>query len=352
MSDEEDPVVSEMDIYLATDMRSKSFILQFPLVSRKQGCPNIQQISQDKETKQYKIIVEPPDVAMSSSMLTPHPLQTYKISTPQSFAVGLIVDNQLHLTPIPQILQARPSDVTEEEGKDKNKDDDRYVALDFTETSEIKNYQTAATTDISSPITAAMYKDSLTGMRCDFSCELLEQITDKTLSTRPPREQMYYMLLVERTIMFDDILNKLSLVAYSNDLIEIVMKYAYFVQGRWVAKSEELSTKELPVALRMPRNVAICVFANKKFFPKEASKAFAQRFNLTSKDMSNIFTRLGTNKDKQLIFKFKENTDFETKHREKVNEAMKEVKKLMKSIILVKGKEVFEGLGFTDEELA
>ena len=347
MESDDDPVVSEMDIFLATDMRSKAFVVQFPLVSRKEGAPNIQQVLQDKSNKSYRFLVEPPDVSTSSSTLEPRPLQAYRVSTPQSYAIGLLINNQLHLTPIPQILQARPSDLDES-----TKNSDQYEAIDFTETTDVTHYQTASTTDIASQITPEMYKDSLTGMRLDFSHDILEQINSSTLSTRPPREQIYYMLLSERTIHFDEQLNNLQLTPYANDLMEILMKYAYYVQGRWVVKSEELSEKELPIHLRMPRNVAICVFAYKKYFPKDEARKFTQDFNLTPADLGNIFNRLGTKKDKQLIFKFKENSDFETKHHDKVVEAMKEVKKLMKSIILHKGKEVFEGLGFTEEELS
>ena len=86
---------------------------------------------------------------------------------------------------------------------------------------------TSSMTDISSQITAEMYKDALTGMRLDFNHEILEQINQNTLSTRPPREQMYYVLLSERTIHFDEKLNLLQLTPYANDLIEILMKYAY-----------------------------------------------------------------------------------------------------------------------------
>ena len=320
MSDSDDPVVSEMDLFLSSDMSTKSLIIQFPLVSRKEGCPNIEQVSFNSKNKSYKIMVAPPQDIYTGMDLKSHYLQTNKIYSPQPFALGVIRDGQVHLTPITSIYQARPSDLFEEETTTSKDQEPDSKAIDFTEGTDITKFTSKAATDVSSQMSALTYKDNLTGMRCDFSADLIEQISENTLSSRPPREQLYYVLYKNRTIFFDDVVQSLILTAYSEELLDVLFKYAYYVQSRWVIKSEEIRSTELPVNLRAARNFAIVIFSYKKYLTPALIKKFLALFSIQSSDLKTIFDRLATNtKDKvtnenRVVFKYTEKPEFEQRH--------------------------------------
>ena len=53
MSDDDDPVISEYDLYASSELRENAFLLQFPLVSRSEGPINFDAVWYDKDKEKY-----------------------------------------------------------------------------------------------------------------------------------------------------------------------------------------------------------------------------------------------------------------------------------------------------------
>ena len=275
MEDDNDPIIEEYDLFLSSEMAQKCFIAQFPLISRKGYVPNLEQISFDKEKNTYHINLSPAYDLFSGSEHKPLTLYASKISTSQPLALGVIRDNQIHLTPVTTFYQARPMDSEQLKSETISTE-----AVDFVPISNLNKFISANSTSIASDMHSSVYKDILTGMKCEFSSDLLDSIDESNLSSYPPKEQLFYILLKEKSILFDDVLKRLGLSAYSDDLIEIVLNYSYFVCGRWVLKSEQFKESELQIGHRIARNFIIVLFANQIELSQNKNQKFRQLFDL------------------------------------------------------------------------
>jgi len=340
---EDDPVVSEFDLYISSEMGQKSFMMQFPLISRNAPPPSLEQISINKENGFYSLQLSASLDLFSGFEQKPSSLHATRVPLSQPMAMGVIRGNQIHLTPITQFYQARPLD--KEELKTTT---GGMEVMDFVSMTDLNKFISASSSSISSDISGAAFKDLLTGMKCEFSSDLLESIDESNLSSYPPREQLYYKLLTERVILFDDTLKSLNLSAYADDLIEIMLRYAYFINGRWVIKSEHIKETDLPIGYRIARNFIIVLFANKVQLTSSKVQKFKALFEVKPEDLSKIFHRIGVKPRNQkadpgsqpgesvITFSYLENGEFEAKHKDAAKRAQGEIQKMKDSICLIR----------------
>lgn len=323
---DDDPVAYEIDIFNCSEIGRKSFLLQFPLVSRDSQAPAVQFASQ-KEKEQYEFKVLPQQNLFSTSD-TEYTASTQEIQLSQPLAIGILHNNQLHLTPIYKTLQARPVALD-------NKDETPSSSISWAHIQDYEEFISDSVDDISAPMSVQMYQKMLTGSEESQNIEF-ENLDDNQLHSRPPRIQLITILIKERTIRFDEQLRKHGLQAYAEELLSVLLEYAFYIQGRWTIKPEKLPESVFPIELRMARNFFIVLFAEKKTFPKALIDTFYNLFGVKRESMSKILDKLGVLKDNQVIFKFKENDQFESLHKDYVEQGKEEIRNLKEAICIAK----------------
>ena len=328
-SDESDPVVSTINVYNCSTAGSNSFLLQFPLVSRNSGIPLIQLVGHNDEKDNYTFTVDHPEI-LSTNPVT-HNEETADIPISQPLAIGVLRGDELHLTPVYKVLQSRPLPVGKEPSAS-TMDMTWFPIQDFSEFVSSSHEDIQA--NMSSEMLTRMLTDSSTGT--DF--EYIRDIDQSDLGSRPPKEQLLVYLLQEKTIHFDEALDKLNLKAHTEELLEVILENAYFIQGRWTLKPEKIPEKNLPQELRIARNFVIVLFANKKTLSDKLTKVFIKLFNLEKSSLPKILERLGVKmkEGQNICFRFKENPIFEQRHQEYVSRAKKEIQSLKESICVAR----------------
>ncbi|OHS95332.1 hypothetical protein TRFO_38567 [Tritrichomonas foetus] len=328
---DDDPIINEIDIFNCSGIGNQSFLLQFPLVSRNSDVPSVQYGRLDPTTDNYQFIVLPPQDIMTSSDKGIHIESTTKVNMTQPLAMAVLTNNQLHLTPIYQTLQSRPV-------PGQNGIESKDVDISFCILEQLDQFISSSTDDISAPMSSQMFQKKLTDTETDMNVELLENLDDSALQSRPPREQLVLKLIRDKTIHFDDTLSLLDLKAHTEELLSVLVEHAYFIQGRWTIKPEEIPEKTLPRELRIARNFMIVLFANKKPLTNSMFEHFLNLFNVKREHMVKILEGLGIRmKGGQIIsFKFKENPQFENKYKEYADRGRSDINQLKEMICIAK----------------
>ncbi|KAH0786219.1 DNA-directed RNA polymerase III subunit RPC5-like protein [Histomonas meleagridis] len=332
-TDDDDPVVQEIPIFNCSDMGSKSFIMQFPLISRKSTLPGVQIASHDTNKDTYHFIALPESDIFSSSEATKYLIETHKIVINQPYAVGILHENQLHLTPITQIHQARPS-----LQPNNNLDSIPGVPIDWMELENPNGFISSSHDDISSPMSATMFHSRITDTHSSMNPEMFENVPDAVISSRPPNEQLYLRMIKDKTIFFDDVVKQLNLKAYTFELLDSLLQYGYYVQGRWTIKPEKLPESILPRELRTPRAFMIVLFAHSKQLKIQLLPKFLQIFGITNESLKKILDGIGIklNGGNLVAFKFKQRLTFEETYPEIAEKAKAEILKLKEAICMAK----------------
>lgn len=327
---DDDPVVNEIDIFNCSEIGRKSFLLQFPLVSCESQVPAVQ-FAAHNEKDQYEFVVLPQQDLFSTTETT-YNATTQEIKLSQPLAIGVLHNNQLHLTPVYKVLQARPTPSANQDETEKNYD------INWTRIQDLEEFISASVDDISAPMSAQMYQKMLAGSQESVNIENIENLNDSELHSRPPSEQLIYILVKDKTIRFDEQLQKHGLQAYKEELLSVLLEYAFYIQGRWTIKPEKLPESIYPFNLRMARNFIIVLFANKKPLPVSKINAFYNLFNVKKDDMSKILENLGVKLvgGDQIVFKFRENNQFESLHKEYADQGKEEIDSLKEGICIAK----------------
>lgn len=340
LMDDNDPVVKEIKIFNCSGVGNKSFLLQFPLVSRENEVPAVQFAGHDAEMDRYEFLVLPPQDLVSSNDMT-YKISTQKVNISQPIAVGVLRDDELHLTPIYQVLQGRPMTSANQEEVENKYD------LNWEPIQDLDEFISQSRDDISAPMSSQVYQKLLTGSQETINIEMIENLDDNELHSRPPSEQLIYILLKEKTISFDQQLQKHGLQAHKEELLPLLLEYAYYIQGRWTIKTEKLPETILPINFRLPRNFIIVLFAKKKTLPTTAIidgksvglfEKFLSLFNIKREDMPKILENLGVKQKgrSDIVFKFKENPQFEKLHKEYAEQGQQEIENLKETICIAR----------------
>lgn len=330
MDDSDDPIVNEIDIFNCSGVGNKSFLLQFPLVSRESQIPAVQYALHNPDKDQYEFVVLPMQESFSTDMT--YTVSTQKVNISQPLAIGVLRNNQLHLTPVYQVLQARPISSANQDEIEKDYD------LNFINIQDLDEFISASGDDISAPMSSQMYQKMLAGSQETINVEMIENLDNDQLHSRPPREQLIYILVKDKTIRFDEILTKHGLQPHKDELLQVLLEYAYYIQGRWTIKPEKLPESIFPIDLRIARNFIIVLFAYKKPLSVSLIDNFYSLFNVKGEKMKKILENLGVKivGGNQIVFKFKENNQFETLHKEYADLGREEIESLKESICIAK----------------
>ena len=108
--DEEDEVVRELDVFASNNL--DLFLLQLPLKPCYMQPPNLATVRYKKENRILEIqgATESDAIEKSSSGSTIPFLQSSRLGNKKSnLAVGIIKNNQMHITPVQDVFQLRPS---------------------------------------------------------------------------------------------------------------------------------------------------------------------------------------------------------------------------------------------------
>lgn len=247
MTNESDPVVKELKLFIRGGVDGDNFLVQFPLVSRLRPFPDILFASKVKDLNNF-VFELPNDVCCVTS-------KTYSY---QSYAVGIIRGDQVHLSPLSDIYQARPVvDVPECDAIPIEKG----INIDKTK------FLSSSGADISSQMSVSVYKDNIVRkgiITCnDNSLNLeIEKLLPK-LKEGP-----------------------LKLKEYNEDLVNELLKYTHIIQGFFILKSEHS-----PERIKDKNDILawdfICVcFGREKTIPMKVFNAFVDLFKSRNSDFS------------------------------------------------------------------
>ena len=327
LHDDEDEIVQTIPLFHASGPGNSLSLLQFPLVSRA-GTVDIQMVSKDMQGDGYTFTFSPPLDLMGGSD-DKRLMHTKKVDLSQPIALGVLRDGQLHLTPIHEVLQGRPE--VQAEAKVEG------TAVGWVDLRSNDQFIAASSDDIASRMSVSLFQGRLADTRTGLNPQMIENLSDEAIKSRSPREQLYLMLMKEKTVYYDDVLKQLGLKAYANELQDVLLQYAYFVQGRWTVKPEELPETVLSVELRLARAFVIVLFAHeKKMSTNEMLPKFMSIFGLQKSHLQMVLQKLGVKVDngKLISFGWKHNTTFENTYPDTVAKAQEAILKLKENVCL------------------
>lgn len=323
-----DPVVQEIDLFNCSGVNNQGFLLQFPLVNRDSSVPAVQYFDHNAENDSYELVIFPETQDMSDLKIT---LTTQKVNISQPMALGVLKGNELHLTPIHQIMQAKPIQQAREEF-DKNYD------FGWTRIQDLDEFYSDSRDDISASTSVQLYQKTISGNTQNINLNMIESLDPEQLQTRPPREQLIYILIKDKTISFDEQLIKHNLKANTEELLSILPEYAYFIQGRWTIKPEKIPENIFPAELRLARNFLIALFAHKQFLPTNKLNDFYRVFDISREHMAKVAEGIGIKQDggTKICFKYKENLKFQTNYPECTRRGLDDIESLQETICIAK----------------
>eukprot|EP01043_Picozoa_sp_COSAG02_P024121 COSAG02_NODE_1308_length_13334_cov_5.973706_12_plen_462_part_00 len=144
-SEDDDPVVRELDVFLSHSLANALYLLQFPLQSKQSAdATEMLRAATECRMKPHRHLLEvdlaldtecsnfDPDSRLSAPTRT---LKSHAVPAKANYAVGALRGNELHLTPLGSVLQMRPSfklldelDEKDKEASGQTKDDPRARA--------------------------------------------------------------------------------------------------------------------------------------------------------------------------------------------------------------------------------
>ena len=326
---DEDEIVQTIPLFHASGPRNRLCLLQFPLVSRT-GNIEIQMATKESMTDSYTFTFQPPMDLLGGS--DEHRLiRTKKVDLSQPLALGVLRRGQLHLTPIHGLLQGRPDVQADAKAEG--------TAVDWIEMASKEQFISASSDDIASRMSVSLFQTHLADTRTELNPEMISNLSDEVIKSRSPKEQLYLMLMKEKTIYYDDVLKQLGLKAYAGELLDVLLQYAYFVQGRWTVKPDELPETALSVELRLARAFFIIMFANeKKVSMSDMLPRFMAKFGVQKSQLQMVLMKLGVKVDngKLISFAWKYNPTFETTYPDTVAKAKEAILKLKENVCLAK----------------
>lgn len=333
MSDDEDPVVREIDIFNASELATRSMLMQFPLIPRAGPMPQIEATTYDPMADQYHFMMSRNTDSYTMADTHMSLLKTTKVPFTQPLAVGVLVDNQLHLTPISSVYQARPVAVVSSDDKVEIPGT-AISTLPLTDLKPLISASGDLIADVN--MTPALYQDKLKQAKTDGNLGFIGNIDEKNIKFRPPKDQFLWYFNNFQSINFDDLLKKCNLTPYSEDLLELALQHGYFVQGRWVLKPEEIPEDKLPAQFRIARRFIIVLFAHGIILNDDMLKEFMKIFGIPKPALKIIFDNLGVwqSQTRTGQFKWKHNPLFQNIHPEAAAKGEAEISKLKDAICL------------------
>jgi hypothetical protein len=341
--EEEDPIVDTIEIFNSSSLANQSMLLQFPLVSRS-TVPSVQMVAKSIDDDSYSFTFLRTHDPFTSSDSDRYLVRVRPVTITQPLALGVLRGNQLHLTPIHEVYQGRPTQLA---GPVKTGQDAPGIPVDWFDLEANSDRLVARSGDeLAAAMSATLFQSKLSDTKSDLSPALLEGMTEESLEKRSPREQLYLRLQKDKTIQFHDVLEQLRLKAHANELLETLLQFAYFVQGRWTIRPECLPESVLPSELRLARAFFIVLFAHEKTLPQEVMQGAIDRLGISKGQLRQVMDSLGLlssqasqagGSGRTLMFKWRKSTLFERDFKDCVAKAKVEIGKLKESVCLGKG---------------
>ncbi|TSK14580.1 DNA-directed RNA polymerase III subunit RPC5 [Bagarius yarrelli] len=113
--EEDDPIIQELDVYLAKSLSDKLYLFQYPVRPANMNYDDIPHLTARIKPKQQKVEVEVAMNTMSPELLPHKMMDKQSFSSIQAttntsrYAAAVFRKGELHLTPLQGILQMRPS---------------------------------------------------------------------------------------------------------------------------------------------------------------------------------------------------------------------------------------------------
>jgi hypothetical protein len=174
----------------------------------------------------------------------------------------------------------------------------------------------------------------LADLQSELTPDVVEGVTDELIQSRAPREQLYLRFIKDRTIQFHEFLEASKLRPHANELLEILLQFGYFVQGRWTMKPDAMPESALPRELRLPASFFIVLFAFEKALSFDDLTKVFQIFGVQRVNMGTILNNLGIKQDakKQISFKWKPSLVFEKEFKDAAAKGRAEILKLKEAV--------------------
>jgi hypothetical protein len=328
--DADDPVVEEIPLFHSSRLGSRAVLMQFPLIGRAQT-PNVQMATRSTTEDSYSFVFLRPTDVFSSGESERYLVKATPVRITQPLALGAVQDGALHLTPIHQVYQGRPVQADSRAAAQELPG----VPIDWYLLEDASQFTSSILSDsLASAMSVTLFQSKLADLRSDLSPDLAEGVTDETIQSRSPREQLYLRLLKDRTILFHEFLKVSKLQAHAHELLDVLLQYAYFVQGRWTIKPDEMPERALPKELRLPCSFFIVLFAHDRTLSFEGLTRVFELFGVKRQSMPIVLEKLGLKQDakKHISFRWKASTLFEDEFKEAAQKGRLEILKLKEAV--------------------
>ncbi|KAL9644753.1 hypothetical protein ABK040_012407 [Willaertia magna] len=294
--EEEDEVVKRFEVYLSHKLSDKLYVLQYPL-RPKENNYNLNQLKEVRFKPNHKKMEMDFELNTRGEHYNPDNSQEHStfsltsnpVPVKSNYAVGILRGNQLHLTPLWNILQLRPSFQHINEGYSTSKSKTVRKKKVGEEDNENGNGQTTATVNkrvmqdrktlersyqylkeqelAEKPISLALYppQDSIQHIEALFEMrddpvkfnvppsaylKQLVQYREEDLTSmahgslgaikkiKLGERQVYYALYLAKVLPYKKIKELATRVKSDEEMLNALRKYGVFVDGRWAIKSE------------------------------------------------------------------------------------------------------------------
>ena len=331
---EEDEIVQRIPIFSSAGLKEKLCLLQFPLVNRDSSI-DIQMAAESETTDAYSFSFMP---AMDAYVGTGETriIDARKVDFTQPMAVGLLKNGELHLSPIYKLYQGRPVMCSEKKTEIEGK------AISWTELKSNTPFVAKSHDDITSKMSVGLFQSRICDTRSDTSVGMVANLSDDAIKSHSPKEQLCLYLSKAKTIFYDEFLKIFNLKAYAGELLEVLLKCSYFVQGRWTIKPEEIPEYVLPIELRLVRSFMIVLFAlGKTLSTTEQIPKVIQLFGIDKTQLKTVLQDLAVSikNSKMVSFRWRYNQGFEKSYPDIAEKGKEEILKLKEFICLAKNDE-------------
>lgn len=334
--EEEDEIISEIDVFATSSFREDAALIQLPLMPRNTEF-ELEGAFIDKKEDSYVFILPAPDLSLISDETYQHEVKASRIKSNSNIALGIFRNGSLHLSPLTKIYQCRPVN-------EKRESELTALSIDYMTNIDLFTVDDSnKPMDLSMDIRVTTYREGIPRKDNMLSREMIENVSESSISSRSPSFQLFYQLVVHKNIDFIEVIKSLNLTPHVQELLPILTQYAWFVQGRWVVKSEYLYENELPLSHRIARNFIIVLFHYEKVLEVNQHKHFLKLFRIEKNEQKCLFDKLAVmskspeNESRRVLcFTYRPSTEFERNYREVAQQARNEIQILKESICFAK----------------
>ncbi|KAG9441022.1 hypothetical protein H6P81_016876 [Aristolochia fimbriata] len=304
----EDRVVREIDVFFTpapVDGNGQLYVLQYPLRPSWRPYENFQEVRLKQKQPQLEIDLEmsfegqnyDPEI-LQRLKLKKQTLSSSKAPLVTGYAVGILKQNKLHLSPVHSVFQLRPSmeylkddtpkkntaekngessSIPKKNGESSVSTDEPWVSLEYhdAESMTSSNYRQKLTAEERSRIQFSMNPYDYVSSLCPTTSSDINKAKDQSIRIllSLPLEERFKKWFSEgpEAHRFSALMH-LAPECSEDDVLKVLKQYSYLVQGMWVAKTGLRCRGGLPA---LARDYVLLLFSKNQFIRHKQLKSVA-----------------------------------------------------------------------------